>query len=143
VAELAGRCVHAALFQSLRELRIPVPFVADLAITSTERALETLSTSEQTALLQLVIKTIRALQIAGAISPQRMCVTCRHFRPYVHDDARTPHHCAYVDAAFGAEALRLDCGEHDALTAIDGEIVWKEYAREDILSGNQMRDSTG
>ena len=40
-----------------------------LAITSTERALETLSTREQTALLQLVIKTIRALQIAGAISP--------------------------------------------------------------------------
>jgi len=114
-----------------------------LAITSTERALETLSTREQTALLQLIIKTIRALQIAGAISPQRMCVTCRHFRPYAHDDARTPHHCAYVDAAFGAEALRLDCGEHDALTATDGEIVWKEYAREDILSGNQMRDSTG
>ena len=70
-----------------------------LAITSTERALETLSASEQTALLLLVIKTIRALQVAGAISPQRMCVTCRHFRHYSHDDARTPHHCAFVDAA--------------------------------------------
>ena len=75
-----------------------------LAITSTERALETLSASEQTALLLLVIKTIRALQVAGAISPQRMCVTCRHFRHYSHDDARTPHHCAFVDAAFGAAA---------------------------------------
>ena len=114
-----------------------------LAITSTERALETLSASEQMALLQLLIKTIRALQVAGAISPQRMCVTCRHFRPYAHDDARTPHHCAYVDAAFGAEALRLDCGEHEATTATDGEIVWKEYTREDVLSGNQTHDVTG
>jgi DNA-binding MarR family transcriptional regulator len=114
-----------------------------IATTSTERALETLSTSEQTTLLQLVIKTIRALQIAGAISPQRMCVACRHFRPYAHDDARAPHHCAYVDAAFGAEALRLDCGEHEALTATDAELLWKEYAREDVLSGNQMRDATG
>lgn len=113
-----------------------------IAITSTERALETLSASEQTALLQLVIKTIRALQVAGAISPQRMCVTCRYFRPYAHDDARTPHHCAYVDAAFGAEALRLDCGEHDALTTTDDEIVWKDYARETILSEDEMRDAT-
>jgi DNA-binding MarR family transcriptional regulator len=113
-----------------------------LAITSTEHALETLSASEQTALLLLVIKTIRALQVAGAISPQRMCVTCRHFRPYSHDDARTPHHCAFVDAALGDEALRLDCGKHDALTATDGEIVWREYARETTLSEDEMRDAT-
>ena len=38
-----------------------------LAITATERALETLSIREQTELLRLVIKTIRALQVAGAI----------------------------------------------------------------------------
>jgi len=76
-----------------------------LVITATERALETLSTREQTELLQLVIKTIRALQVSGAIAPQRMCVTCQYFRPNTHKDPHAPHHCAYVDAAFGAEGL--------------------------------------
>ncbi len=39
-------------------------------------------------------------------------------------------------------ALRLDCGEHEALTAIDGEIAWREYARETTLSEDEMRDAT-
>jgi hypothetical protein len=83
-----------------------------LAMTSTERALETLSPKEQTMLLHLVIKTIRALQIAKAIPPQRVCISCRYFRANVHDDADLPHHCAYVDAPFGGRHLRLDCNEH-------------------------------
>lgn len=98
-----------------------------LAITATERALETLSLSEQTALLQLIIKTIRALQIAGAIAPQRLCVTCRYFHPFVHEDAEAPHHCAFVDAAFGPTALRLDCGEHEPLPDAGQEKVWRRY----------------
>jgi len=100
-----------------------------LAITATERALDTLSFKEQTDLLQLIVKTIRALQIAGALAPQRMCVTCRYFRPNVHEDAKTPHHCDYVDAAFGAEALRIDCGEHEALAKPEQEAVWNNYAK--------------
>ena len=74
-----------------------------LVITATERALETLSHDEQADLLRLIVKTIRALQIAGAIAPQRMCVTCKYFRAHVHEDRRSPHHCDYVDAAFGVE----------------------------------------
>ncbi|RTL79602.1 MAG: MarR family transcriptional regulator [Hyphomicrobiales bacterium] len=98
-----------------------------LVITATERALETLSDQEQTELLQLVIKTIRALQIAGALSPQRMCVTCRYFRPNVHNESKTPHHCDYVGAAFGAQSLRLDCIDHEALSPSDEAVLWRSF----------------
>ncbi|MEK4032121.1 MarR family winged helix-turn-helix transcriptional regulator [Methylocystis sp. IM2] len=98
-----------------------------LVVTATERALETLSNQEQTELLQLVIKTIRALQIAGALSPQRMCVTCRYFRPNVHKEPTAPHHCDYVGAAFGPQSLRLDCRDHDASSLSDAEVLWRSY----------------
>jgi DNA-binding MarR family transcriptional regulator len=113
-----------------------------LVITATERALETLSIHEQTELLRLVIKTIRALQIAGAIAPQRMCVTCRYFRPNAHEDKRAPHHCAYVDAAFGAEGLRIDCDEHEALPEADREAVWISYMKAFSDSEEDARDVT-
>lgn len=98
-----------------------------LAITATERALESLSTKEQSTLLELVIKTIRALQEAKAIPPQRLCVTCRHFRAYVHEDADLPHHCALVDAAFGGRHLRLDCAEHEAAQPEARDAAWKAF----------------
>jgi DNA-binding MarR family transcriptional regulator len=113
-----------------------------LAITAAERALETLSIREQTELLRLVIKTIRALQVAGAIAPQRMCVTCGYFRPNVHADKRAPHHCAYVDAAFGAEGLRIDCDEHEALAEADREAVWTSYITASSDFAEDGRDTT-
>ncbi len=100
-----------------------------LAMTSAERALETLTPQEQQTLLALVIKTIRALQQAKAIPPQRLCVTCRHFRPYAHEDAELPHHCALVDAAFGGRHLRLDCPEHDAAPPPLIEEAWRAFER--------------
>ncbi|SFK05446.1 MarR family winged helix-turn-helix transcriptional regulator [Methylocapsa palsarum] len=99
-----------------------------LAMTSTERALETLSSKEQTMLLHLVIKTIRALQIAGAIPPQRVCISCRYFRANVHDDAELPHHCAYVDAPFGGRHLRLDCNEHGEADQGALDQAWKAFS---------------
>jgi DNA-binding MarR family transcriptional regulator len=113
-----------------------------LAITATERALETLSLREQTELLRLVIKTIRALQVAGAIAPQRMCVSCRYFRPNAHEDQRAPHHCAYVDAAFGAEGLRIDCDEHEALPEADRGAVWTRYVKAFSDSAEDAPDMT-
>ncbi|WP_051134432.1 MarR family winged helix-turn-helix transcriptional regulator [Methylocystis sp. ATCC 49242] len=92
---------------------------------ATERALQALGAQEQSQLLGLVIRLIRNLQIEGAIPPQRMCVSCKYFRPYAHDDAEAPHHCALVDAAFGAPALRLDCADHEA--AQDQEEVWNKF----------------
>lgn len=75
-------------------------------------AVQDFEPAEQGVLLRTLTKMIRALQVQGAIPLQRMCVTCRYFRPYVHRDAARPHHCAFVDAAFGDAALRLDCGDH-------------------------------
>jgi len=100
-----------------------------LAMTAAERALETLTPQEQQTLLELVIKTIRALQQAKAIPPQRLCVTCRHFRPYVHEDVELPHHCALVGAAFGGRHLRLDCPEHGPAPPPALEEAWRVFAR--------------
>jgi DNA-binding MarR family transcriptional regulator len=97
-----------------------------LVITATERALETLDIREQTELSRLVIKTIRALQAAGAIAPRRMCVTRRYFRPNAnaYQDDRAPRHCAHVEAAFGAEGLRTDCDEREATPEAKREPDW-------------------
>jgi hypothetical protein len=66
---------------------------------------------------------------AGQISPSRMCVTCRYFRPRVHADPLRPHHCAFVDAAFGARDLRVDCGDHVPASAEDAARTWEPFAR--------------
>jgi DNA-binding MarR family transcriptional regulator len=95
-------------------------------VGATERALASLDVGEQARLLTLVIKLIRNLQREGAIAPQRMCVACRHFRPYAHDDAKAPHHCGLVDAAFGDESVRLDCPDHEA--AQDFEELWRQFS---------------
>ena len=59
-----------------------------------------------------LVTMIKRLQDAGAIPIQRMCVSCRHFRPYAHADAAKPHHCAFVNAAFGQRDLRIECRDH-------------------------------
>ena len=74
--------------------------------------LEALAGPDRAGLLRGLVLVIRGLQEAGAIPVQRMCLTCRHFRPHAHDDAARPHHCAFVDAAFGDAALRLACADH-------------------------------
>ncbi|PHV06129.1 MarR family transcriptional regulator [Janthinobacterium sp. BJB412] len=78
-----------------------------------QMAAATLSADEQTLLLRLIIKMIRAMQESGDIPLNRMCVTCSHFQPQRHKNARNPHHCGLVDAAFGERHLRLDCPEHE------------------------------
>ncbi|MBU3030612.1 MarR family winged helix-turn-helix transcriptional regulator [Paracoccus marinaquae] len=80
-------------------------------------AIAGLGDAERGALLRSLTQVIRSLQEARAIPVQRMCVTCRYFRPHVHDDAAAPHHCALVDAAFGDAGLRMDCGDHETATA--------------------------
>ena len=78
-----------------------------------QAAIEGLSAPDRGALLGALMRLIRSLQEARAIPVQRMCVTCRHFRPHAHDDARRPHHCDFVNAAFGEADLRLECREHE------------------------------
>jgi len=76
-----------------------------------------LSTVEQAAFLRALVSMIRTLQEKGRIPVARMCVSCRFFRPYQHDNPARPHHCAFVDAPFGDGELRLDCP--DFRTAAD------------------------
>lgn len=77
------------------------------------RAVATLELAERAGLRRALSKMILSLQRQGAIEPQRLCLTCRFFRPYAHRDADKPHHCAFVDAAFGDASLRLDCVDHE------------------------------
>lgn len=90
-------------------------------------AVDELEPDEQSALLRLLVKLIRALQQRGQIPVARMCVTCQHFRPNVHTDRQAPHHCAYVDAAFGDRQHMIDCPDHAPLAAAEQEVVWHHY----------------
>lgn len=90
-------------------------------------AIDMLGTDERAVFLKALVKMIRELQVRGAIPVQRMCATCRFFRPNVHDDPAAPHHCAFVDAAFGDASLRLDCGEHEPASKTEADALWRTF----------------
>jgi len=90
-------------------------------------ALAGLPAQQQSELLLTQIRIIRALQLAGAIPEQRMCVSCRHFRPNAHPGAAQPHHCAFVNAAIGDRDLRLDCGDHEAAAPAIQSANWMAF----------------
>ncbi len=92
------------------------------------QVVEGLSEEEQGVLLRLVQRMIRELQLRGEVPVSRMCSTCRYFRPYVHDDARNPHHCAYVNLPFGNPDLRMDCPEQDPATGAEADAAWERFA---------------
>jgi len=94
-------------------------------------AAESLTPDEQAVLLKLLVKLIRALQLRGQIPVARMCVTCRHFWPNVHNDPAAPHHCAFVDAAFGDSEQTIDCPDHESLPEAEREILWRRYTGRD------------
>lgn len=85
------------------------------AATELVQAVRTLSPEVQAGMLRGVVEAIRALQRRGAIAPARTCLDCRFFRPNAHPDPRRPHHCAFVDAAFGDGELRVDCSDHQVM----------------------------
>ncbi|GIK50037.1 MAG: MarR family transcriptional regulator [Hyphomonadaceae bacterium] len=78
---------------------------------------DALSPADQAALLGIVTRAIHALQLEGAIPPQRMCLSCRYFAANVHRDKSKPHHCRFIDAPIGDGDLRVDCPEHEAADA--------------------------
>jgi DNA-binding MarR family transcriptional regulator len=88
------------------------------------RAVGDLTPAEQGTLLKVLQKMLREMQESGAIPVARLCVTCRHFRPFVHDDDAAPHHCAFVDLPFGNRDLRLDCPEHQPASAAESRRQW-------------------
>ena len=91
-------------------------------------AADGLDAAERAVLLKALTKMIRTLQLRGEIPAQRMCATCSYFRPYRHADADRPHHCAFVDAAFGTADLRLDCSDHVDADAESERETWSRFA---------------
>jgi DNA-binding MarR family transcriptional regulator len=98
---------------------------AAVAASASSQALGTLNAQEQAELLFLIVKLIRSLQISGALPEQRMCVSCRYFRPNAHKNSNAPHHCDFVNAAFGAKDLRIDCGDHESAEPRVQAAIWK------------------
>lgn len=92
-----------------------------------QKAVGTLDTAEQTAFLRTLTKMIRALQEAGDIPVQRMCVDCRFFRPHAHPDPQRPHHCAFVNAPFGEHHIRIDCADQDAAATEQRNHQWARW----------------
>lgn len=59
---------------------------------------------------------LHALETARAIPPQRMCLTCDHFRPATAPKTSARHRCAALRHAFDDDGLRVDCATHEADT---------------------------
>lgn len=90
-------------------------------------AVARLRPDDQAGLRRSLTGIIRSLQESGLIEPQRLCVTCRFFRPNAHPGSDKPHHCAFVDAAFGDASLRLDCGDHEEADDADKARQWTRF----------------
>lgn len=120
----------------LRTLRILVTQAGlDLVRTArsepgmAERAADALGPDLQEKMLLALIAMIRQMQDSGAIPIQRMCVSCRHFSPFAHADAANPHHCNFVDAAFGQKDLRIDCREHETADPSLRAATWSAFSK--------------
>lgn len=90
-------------------------------------SVDELTEEEQAVFQRSIVKMIRAMQEKRQIPVSRMCVTCTFFRPNVHGDPDKPHHCAYVDAAFGDRQLRLNCGDFEPATAELAVANWDRF----------------
>lgn len=91
-------------------------------------AMQDLDPAERQAFLRILIKLIRRLQADGEIVPQRLCITCAHFRPNAHSGrGGAPHHCALMDLALAEVDLRIDCPEHLPAAAESAEAAWNSY----------------
>ncbi len=103
-------------------------FLASDAVEGTaDQAIRALSEAEQEDLLISLIKMIRHMQEAGVIPVQRMCASCRYFRPFVHADKGRPHHCDFVNASFGQRDLRIECREHETAPPDSRAATWEAF----------------
>ncbi|THV12848.1 winged helix-turn-helix transcriptional regulator [Rhizobium rhizophilum] len=92
-----------------------------------EQTVGALADREQEDLLITLVKMIRHLQENDAIPIQRMCASCRYFAPFAHSDAAQPHHCNFVDAAFGQRDIRIDCREHEPADPASRAATWDAF----------------
>jgi DNA-binding MarR family transcriptional regulator len=92
-----------------------------------DQAIRALSEAEQADLLISLIKMIRHMQEAGVFPVQRMCASCRYFRPFVHADKTRPHQCDFVNASFGQRDLRIECREHETAPPLSRAATWEAF----------------
>lgn len=97
------------------------------SFSGVEAIVATLPASAQEQLLLSLIDIIRGLQDTNRIPVQRMCLSCRHFRPFAHQSGPAPHHCNFVDAAFGQTELRIECHEHEAADPSTQAATWEDF----------------
>lgn len=67
--------------------------------------------------LQLLLTVIAQLQASGVISVARSCTSCRFFRPNSPTRGGQPHYCALLNMPLRQVDLRLDCPEHQPVSA--------------------------
>jgi DNA-binding MarR family transcriptional regulator len=92
-------------------------------------AIDRLDDGEKQELLLTVVKLIKTLQDLDAIPVQRMCASCRYFSPFAHQDGAKPHHCNFVDAAFGQRDIRIDCRDHVTADPPSRAATWDAFLR--------------
>lgn len=89
---------------------------ADAWQVQAQRILGSVSTRDKERALGFLIGLLAELHKEGLVSVARMCVTCRFFR---EGQGRTagPHRCAFLDIDLGPADLRVDCPQHEELSA--------------------------
>lgn len=95
-------------------------------------AVGTLEPDEQAIFQRSIVKMIRTMQERGQIPISRMCANCQFFRPHVHETGDRPHHCMFVDAAFGDRELRLDCGDFQIADDGERDQHWRDFVRPNV-----------
>jgi DNA-binding MarR family transcriptional regulator len=79
---------------------------------SIQAPVASLTADAQADLLLNLLSIIRHLQQQGIINVQRMCFSCRHYRP---GQAGHAHFCQLLQAPLESAELRVDCPEHEAI----------------------------
>lgn len=105
-------------------------------------AIDSLDEAQRGAFLHALTCMVGHLQERGEIPVQRMCVGCRFFEPNVHGGAR-PHHCNFVDAAFGDAQLRLDCDDHEPASESRTRAAFRQFRNRDEEEADTPPAPTG
>lgn len=85
---------------------------ATRALNFVEHAVASLPEETQGQTLVALLRLIGELQRTDQFPDLRICVTCEHFEPMKHNDAKAPHHCHLVGVPLPITMLRIDCPEH-------------------------------
>jgi hypothetical protein len=84
-----------------------------------EEAIAQLPEREQEALLHATQAIVRKLQDKGHVRVYEMCWNCQFFRYNAHpQDARGPHHCAFVDAPLPEPDTYRECPDFVPLSTL-------------------------